>query len=234
MLQTPFIAKTAVVLAALALVALGPAGAQDKEFKGQLKVGIHKTELQVGKIYSVVLDCKCSDVSFPIVDSSPSHLKVFYGDSPHHDTMFIIPVKTGEHTFRVYLPLTPNEPVVDYTLSIKLADDKLILKDKVTITTTDPIYPPRMARHKVVPIQLKANTFYIIDLVKTGNQDPYLYLEDAAKQMVASDDDSGGDKNARIIYRPAKDGEYRIIATTYDKSIGDMNLTVRMLPGKNK
>jgi hypothetical protein len=231
MFQTPLYAKAATFLAALALVSVAPARAQDKDFKGQIKVGIHKTELQGGKVYSVVLDCKCSDASFPIVDASPARLTILFGDSPHRDTMLIIAEKTGEHTFVVVSPLAPKEPIVDYTLSIKLADNP-ILKAKVTIADNDPIYQPKKSRHKAYPIQLKTNTCYIIDLVKTGNQDPYLYLEDSDKKVVASDDDSGGDLNARITYRPTKDGEYRIIATTLDNSLGDLNLMVRTVPAK--
>ena len=65
-----------------------------------------------------------------------------------------------------------------------------------------------------------------------GGLDPYLYLEDVnpampMQKIVASDDDSGGDLNARIVYRATKDGEFRIIATSLNKTPGDFTVTVR-------
>jgi hypothetical protein len=45
--------------------------------------------------------------------------------------------------------------------------------------------------------------------------------------VVAQDDDSGGDLNARIVYAPPQDGEFRVIATTLNKALGGFTLTVR-------
>jgi len=78
---------------------------------------------------------------------------------------------------------------------------------------------------------MKAGETYIIDLVRPEkidfNLDPYLFLEDKNKQVVAEDDDSGGNLNARIVFTPKTDGEYRIIATTLVPATGGFTLTVR-------
>ncbi len=81
-------------------------------------------------------------------------------------------------------------------------------------------------------VQLKANHTYTIDLRsgdKTGNNlDTFLRLESPEGKELAQDDDGGGFPHARISYRPIKDGDYRIIATSFkEKQTGDFRLTVR-------
>ncbi|HEX3314460.1 MAG TPA: PPC domain-containing protein, partial [Gemmataceae bacterium] len=49
---------------------------------------------------------------------------------------------------------------------------------------------------------------------------------DAKEKELARDDDSGGNLNARILYRPAVRGFYRIIATSFDGRVGDFALTI--------
>jgi hypothetical protein len=233
MFQSRVLAKVVAVLAGFALLSPGPIGAQ--EFKGQIKIGIHKAKLEAGKVYSVVLASKCSDAAFPLVEVHPGHLTILFGNSTREDVNFFIPPKADEYSFYVVSPLGPiMEDVIDYTLTIKPVKEaeKPVLQEKVTIDAKDPIYPPRKARFKAFAIQVKAGHCYIIDLIKTGKEDPYLYLEDADKKIVAEDDDSGGDLNSRIVYRATKDGAFRVIATTLDDTVGVMNLTVRMVPLK--
>ena len=77
--------------------------------------------------------------------------------------------------------------------------------------------------HKVHVVKLLASQNYQIDMIKkdekvdlaTGKRsmDPYLRIEDAKLNRLAEDDDSAGDYNARILFTPPKDGDYRLIAT---------------------
>lgn len=81
--------------------------------------------------------------------------------------------------------------------------------------------------HRVHVVKLQAGVEYTIDL--TSNEfDPYLRLEDASGKNLAEDDDSGGDLNARIVYRAPADGEYRVIVTSFEPGdIGEYTLVVR-------
>jgi len=45
--------------------------------------------------------------------------------------------------------------------------------------------------------------------------DPFLRLEDRDGLVLAEDDDSGGNLNARIVFKPGKTGTYRVVATTF-------------------
>jgi hypothetical protein len=85
---------------------------------------------------------------------------------------------------------------------------------------------------KVYAVELKAGQVYQIDMAKKNAKDsldPYLRLETPQGKQLAADDDSGGNLNARIIFRPGKDGTYHIIATGLGKKVstGEFALTVR-------
>jgi HEAT repeat protein len=83
------------------------------------------------------------------------------------------------------------------------------------LTTSDPFDKRRSTSHHVVHvISMKAGQTYTIDLISTG-WDNYLRLENAQGEELAQDDDSGGNLNARIIFRAPADGWYRIIVTSY-------------------
>src|SRR5262245_25312222 len=139
--------RAAGVLAAFGLLSQGPVGAQD--FKGQIKVGIHKTKLEAGKVYSVKLTSTCSDRAFPMLECFPTRLIILFADKIRDDKMYALPVKTGEHTFFVISPLGPfDEAVIDYTLSVKAAPEleKPVLAQKVKIDQNDPVYPRSKSR----------------------------------------------------------------------------------------
>ena len=73
--------------------------------------------------------------------------------------------------------------------------------------------------YKVFSVQLEKGKTYRIDQRDRGDPqfDGYLFLEDADGAQLDADDDSGGGLNARIVYKIAKSGNYRIIATTLPK-----------------
>src|SRR5262249_34114088 len=102
--------------------------------------------------------------------------------------------------------LAGNGPF-EYQFEVKAVQpaDKLVVDVKDELTAT---YPPfkmdiaSRAHHKSFDLKVKANTLYIIDMKKrdNGSLDSYLYLLDSKGKIVAQDDDSGGQLNARIIF----------------------------------
>jgi WD40 repeat protein/serine/threonine protein kinase len=83
--------------------------------------------------------------------------------------------------------------------------------------------------HKVHPFSLIAGNTYTIDMTSDlpGEQfDPFLRLEDAEGNQRAFNDNGGGNRNARIIFRCPRSGLYRIIATTAQRATGDYRLTI--------
>jgi hypothetical protein len=79
---------------------------------------------------------------------------------------------------------------------------------------------------KIYTLSLKAGTSYRIDMT-SKDIDSYLRLEDEGGTELASDDDSGGFPDARIVFACPKDGAYRIIATTFGGGTGAFELTVQ-------
>jgi HEAT repeat protein len=80
--------------------------------------------------------------------------------------------------------------------------------------------------HVVHTYRMKAGQTYTIDLVSPW--DNYLRLENAQGTELAQDDDSGGNLNARIVFRAPEDGWYRIIVTSFaNGASGDYTLRVR-------
>jgi CHAT domain-containing protein/tetratricopeptide (TPR) repeat protein len=83
------------------------------------------------------------------------------------------------------------------------------------LTDKDPFDRRRTrSRHRLHQIKLEHGKVYLVEL-SSGMFDAYLRVEDAAGKALAEDDDSGGDKNARLLFAPQKTATYRLIATTF-------------------
>jgi hypothetical protein len=206
------------------------AQAPTQEFKGQIQIGSHRVKLEVNRIYEVTLD---HPRDFPLqVNSSGVQLQFTFGPDFQARKMYCMPTRTGFVNFIVASGgfAGGNNTTCDYVLKVqgKSLNDKPVLQEDSKWTDQDPTYKQHNSQYKDYKIKLTGGRLYIIDLVKGGpGLDPYLFLEGPDGRVVAQDDDSGGDLNARIIYAPPQDGEFRIIATTLVRATGDFTLTVR-------
>jgi hypothetical protein len=86
---------------------------------------------------------------------------------------------------------------------------------------------------KVYPVKLQKDKTYLIDLV-SQDFDAYLRLLDKKGNQLAEDDDAGGNLNARIIHSIDADGDYQIVATSFDGAVGKFSLKVRELTLKGE
>ena len=100
-----------------------------------------------------------------------------------------------------------------------LANDRLLPTDP-----KDKVHPSQ--RYKLYKFKMVAGTTYTIDMIRHGNFDPYLRLEDSKGKELARDDDSGGNLNARITFRAPATDTYRIFATSLNGAQGDYTLRV--------
>ena len=79
-------------------------------------------------------------------------------------------------------------------------------------------------------VKLERGKVYQIDMITPTPQqlDPFLFLEDKDGKVVAQDDDSGGQLNARILYRANATGNYRILAASVgNRGNGEYTLQIR-------
>jgi hypothetical protein len=93
----------------------------------------------------------------------------------------------------------------------------------------DPADPVRNYAAKLYGIELKANKTYVFDLI-SSEFDAFLALQDSNAVTLAQDDDGGGNLNSRIQFRPKADGQYRIVATTFNGQLGAFTLRVAERP----
>lgn len=79
---------------------------------------------------------------------------------------------------------------------------------------------------KVHKIALKKGIAYRIEM-QSGDLDSYLIVKNQDGENLASDDDSGDNLNARLIFRAPESATYEIVATTFGKSqSGPYTLTI--------
>jgi hypothetical protein len=119
-------------------------------------------------------------------------------------------------------------PVLAGDARPKPADKPPLLDLKGKLTAKDPLDKLRPdSYHKVHTLKLKAGRAYQIDL-RSDDFDAYLRLEDSQGKSLAEDDDGGGGTDARLVFIPPKEDDYRIIVTTFAKGdTGSYALTVR-------
>lgn len=75
-------------------------------------------------------------------------------------------------------------------------------------------------------VTLEAGKVYTMEMRSTSF-DSYLRVVNPHGQKVAEDDDSAGNQNARIVFRPPATGDYQLFCTTFKGGTGPFTLTVR-------
>jgi serine protease Do len=137
---------------------------------------------------------------------------------PADDVQALLPdLKSGKFAIkddRVTTELDPKNP-------------NLVFRTAASLTRQDPLSAVRAGSFmKSYEVKLSAGTTYAIEMDST-QLDAHLIVEDAAGKVVAEDDDSGGFLNARIVFTPAADGTYRVVATSFTAGeTGNFTLTV--------
>jgi len=104
----------------------------------------------------------------------------------------------------------------------------VIVQLNSTLGPQDPLdseFGQKGTRMKVVPVKFEAGKKYSILLNSTAF-DSYLRLFGPNGQVLAKDDDGGGDLNARIDHIASMNGDYRIEATAFDGKQGAFQLKV--------
>ena len=137
----------------------------------------------------------------------------------------LVVVMTGATTAALFVAAAPIEPAEEFLVGG-------VRTTNGVIGPFDRLREPKRVLGKLHKVTLKKDQSYVIDQV-SNQLDSYLILVDAKGRTVAEDDDGGGNLNARIIYRPSEEGEFRIIATSFlKKDTGPYTLTIREDDGK--
>jgi hypothetical protein len=103
-----------------------------------------------------------------------------------------------------------NPPAPGPAIGVNFGPDGTFRQNN-QLTPFDPLTPENL-RHKLYAIRMEANRTYEIDMI-SNDFDAYLNVVDDTGRIVAADDDSGGNLDARIIFTPARGGLFHIEAT---------------------
>jgi hypothetical protein len=116
--------------------------------------------------------------------------------------------------------------------TVRSAGGKVVFEKKDALSTEDDKDTFKKESYcKVYTFHMKAGSTYTIDLIsgdKTGKKlDTFLRLEHPDSKEIAQDDDGGGFPHSRIVYKPARDADYRIVATSFEgKQVGPFTLKI--------
>jgi S1-C subfamily serine protease len=120
--------------------------------------------------------------------------------------------------------------------TVRSAGGKKVFEKKDSLSKDDPVIPApsdgaQKSHFKKYTFRMKAGHTYTIDLIskdKKGTKlDTFLKFESPDGKLIAEDDDGAGFPNARIVYKAIKEGDYRIIATSFDADqVGDFTLSI--------
>jgi hypothetical protein len=210
----------------------------EKDTKPELKGSprkVYSIALTAGKVYQIDLKSKDFDAYLRLEDAKGN--EVAFNDDVNPSISFdarIIykPATSGD--FKIIVT-SFDAKAGKFTLSVVEADKKAVATSaskfkgapiELKVKDGKAIYAgelnekdPTAFKHyyKLFTIELQQGKSYQIDLMNAGadkNFDPHLYLEDAAENAIANDDDGGDGLNSRLTFKAAKTGTYRVIATT--------------------
>jgi hypothetical protein len=214
----------------------GKGGGKEYTGKGQVKVGVHRVRMEVGKLYLVRVE---ANGFTPAVTIRPGNFMSTGESFVQGDTFqaYVLPRETREYRITVAPDVNDDEldgQLFDYSVTvtpIPMAPTPLLNED-TKLAFNDPPYQNPMGGnrgpHKAFTVNFKAGQVYIItvDVAEKGGLDPYLQVEGAGGKVLAQDDDGGGYPNCRLFLKPKRGGEHRLIVTAVGKGAGAFNIKV--------
>lgn len=144
-----------------------------------------------------------------------------------------VPVDTYRET---YAKLAKGESwggFLGQQVVVQTPGGKVILETDGKFKGDDPTDTKQEDCHcRTLTLKMAPGSVYTIDMTTRNPKklDPFLRLEDSKGKQLGEDDDGGGNLNARIVFRPTHEDEYRIIVTTCNPGeVGTYKVTVKRL-----
>jgi hypothetical protein len=233
------IRNSAAVLGTLAILALAQP-ALGQTFKGKLdattKQQNHKIKMEAGKIYQIDMTSADTKALDPfLILNDPLGKKVAFNDDISPDNL---------NSRIVYSPQMPGEYTIvatsfggggsgDYEVKVTpLVKAGKAQVEKGEVTNNSKVFKDKIA-YQPYKVKFEAGKLYQIDQV-SKDIDAFLIIVKAGTQdIVAADDDSGGDLNARVIFSPPATGDYEVLAGSLKSGLrnntGAFTLTIQPL-----
>src|SRR5262245_51690602 len=197
---------------------------------------IHQVKMSPARTYQIDLESSDFDAYLRILDSAGKQLaKDDDGGDGLNARLRFTPTKEGTYQI-VATRFGSGEG--NYVLKIRdlTADEparpagvaKKELRFEGKLTEDSPKVQNKPA--EIHRVRMSPEKTYVVDLEST-DFDAYLRILDSHGKQLASDDDSGGNRNARIRFTPAKEDEYQVVATRFGNRTGNYLLKIRVLRG---
>jgi hypothetical protein len=195
---------------------------------------IHTLKLPKGRTVQIDLKSNDFDAFLRILDVNDKELARDDDSGGGLNARILFPIPKSD-VYKIVVT-TFNGRVGNYQLLVKPIGELKTIKAKAPeigkstsiedkLTNDDPVDPKARGPAKVYEIELAGAADYQLDLVST-KFDAYLRVLDKDGAELAYDDDSGGNRNARLVFAPPSTGTYRIVAATFDDKVGDYTLSI--------
>ncbi len=205
--------------------------AKDKKLKDS-PAKVHKMALTRGTVYVIDLVSKDFDAFLRLEDSEGKPLaEDDDGGGGFNARLFFMPPTTAEYRL---VAASHNGKPGKYRLTVqqsslqalplKLDRGAAVVKDSLILTGPRSPFSPHNSC-KIFRVDLAAGTTYVIDL-ESSAFDAYLSLSDPSLRLLASDDDGGGKRNARMRFECKADGAYHVVATGLNRPEGAFTLKI--------
>jgi hypothetical protein len=206
--------------------------AKDRKLK-ESPAQSHKVKMTKGVTYVIDLVSKDFDAYLRLEDTAGTFLAEDDDSGGGSNArLFFIPPDTAEYVLiaTCYRPKTGKYKLTIQEANVLVRPLELVagtaaVKDKLTLKSAKSPFSPHTGC-VLYRVALKAGTIYVIDL-ESADFDAYLTLADAGLRVLASDDDSGGNRNARIRFECKQDGSYHIAATGLGLPEGAFQLRIQ-------
>lgn len=195
----------------------------------------HTIQLKMGKLYSLILKSEDFDCFLRLEDSEGNQVAFDDDSAGNLDSLIrYVPKKDGAFNLIAssldkkpgsYLLLIQESEAPKLAAAKAVPKDGLKLEDKLTAEDPGDLIL-RKSPSKRLAVKLQGAQPYRIDM-DSDDFDCVLRLEDEnGKQVGLNDDRAENNLNSTIIYTPAADGTYVIIATNLDGKRGAFTLRV--------
>ncbi len=216
-------APWAAALAILAVTAAPAAAQADKPLtiQGRLQASdpldrvrkqshhkVHEVELKKDQLYLIELRSADFDTFLRVEDAQGKKLAENddIGETDLNSRLGFVPSATAK--YRLVVTSFQGKQTGKYILrwqALQPAGEAKTIKVKLIKDS-----PKTQGRHtQVHKVKVEAGRWYLIDLI-SREFDPYLVLRDGQGKVLAQDNDSGGDVNARLLWPSNKGAEWQI------------------------
>ena len=190
---------------------------------------IHQVRMSPGKTYVLDLESSEFDAYLRILDSTGKQVASDDdGGEGLNSRIRFRPAKEGTYQL---VATRFNSDQGNYVLKVRAIQEQQPAAEKELRFDGKLDADSRKLQGKPVQVhevRMSADRTYVIDM-ESSDFDAYLRILDSTGKQLASNDDGGEGRNARLRFTPPRDGNYQVVATRFGNREGNYLLKIRVL-----